>query len=94
MFEAELPLPGYELVMKCSHAFNLLDSRGAISVTERASYIGRVRTMARMAAEAYKASRKALGFERASDEAIKAFMPQEEVSEILDIRKNTSTQTQ
>ena len=93
MFDAELPLPGYELVMKCSHAFNLLDSRGAISVTERASYIGRVRTLARMAAQAYRASRKALGYERASDEAIMAFMPQEEVSEIIDIRKNISTQT-
>ena len=93
MFDAELPLPGYELVMKCSHAFNLLDSRGAISVTERASYIGRVRTLARMAAQAYRASRKALGYERASDEAIMAFMPQEEVSEIIDIRKNISIQT-
>jgi hypothetical protein len=46
-----------------------------------------------MAAQAYRASRKALGYERASDEAIMAFMPQEEVSEIIDIRKNISTQT-
>ena len=40
-----LPLPGYEMVMKCSHTFNLLDARGAISVTERAAYIGRVRAL-------------------------------------------------
>ena len=92
MFKESLPLPGYELVMKCSHAFNLLDARGAISVTERASYIGRVRNLARLAAQAYRASRKTLGFERASDGAIKAFLPQEEVSEILDIRRNIATQ--
>ena len=42
-----MPLPGYEMVMKCSHTFNLLDARGAISVTERAAYIGRVRALAR-----------------------------------------------
>ncbi|MBY0267146.1 MAG: glycine--tRNA ligase subunit alpha, partial [Burkholderiales bacterium] len=43
LFEAGLALPGYEMVMKCSHSFNLLDARGAISVTERAAYIARVR---------------------------------------------------
>ncbi|MGH8629840.1 MAG: glycine--tRNA ligase subunit alpha, partial [Burkholderiales bacterium] len=52
LFEAKLPLPGYEMVMKCSHTFNLLDARGAISVTERAAYIGRVRALARLAAQA------------------------------------------
>ena len=41
--ERRLPLPAYDQVLKCSHAFNLLDARGAISVTERAAYIGRVR---------------------------------------------------
>ena len=55
-------LPGYEMVMKASHTFNLLDARGAISVTERAAYIGRVRTLARAVAEAYYASRERLGF--------------------------------
>ena len=62
LLEAGLPLPGYEMVMKCSHTFNLLDARGAISTTERASYIGRVRTLARQVAQAYLASREALGF--------------------------------
>jgi glycyl-tRNA synthetase alpha chain len=59
---AGLALPAYEMVMKCSHAFNLLDARGAISVTERAAYIGRVRALAREVAQAYFDSRQALGF--------------------------------
>ncbi len=56
--DSPLPLPGYELVMKCSHLFNLLDARGVISVTERARYIARVRNLARRAARAYYESRK------------------------------------
>ncbi len=51
----ELPIPAYDQVLKCSHAFNLLDSRGAISVTERAGYIARVRNLARRVALAYLA---------------------------------------
>ena len=51
--ERRLPLPAYDCVMKCSHAFNLLDSRGAISATERANYILRVRTVAKECCEAY-----------------------------------------
>ena len=62
LIDAGLPLPGYEMVMKCSHTFNLLDARGAISVTERAAYIGRVRGLARLVAQAYYDSREALGF--------------------------------
>ena len=62
LMDAGLALPGYEMVMKCSHTFNLLDARGAISVTERAAYIGRVRALARQVAQAYLASREALGF--------------------------------
>jgi glycyl-tRNA synthetase alpha chain len=62
LIEAGLVLPGYEMVLKCSHTFNLLDARGAISVTERAAYIGRVRALARLVAQAYYASREALGF--------------------------------
>jgi len=58
----ELTLPGYEMVMKCSHVFNLLHARGAISVTERAAYIARVRSLARSVAKAYYASRERLGF--------------------------------
>ncbi|MFA7243471.1 MAG: glycine--tRNA ligase subunit alpha [Sulfuricellaceae bacterium] len=62
LMEAGLALPGFEQVMKSSHAFNLLDARGAISVTERAAYIGRVRALARQVAQAYFDSREALGF--------------------------------
>jgi glycyl-tRNA synthetase alpha chain len=62
LIEAQCVLPAYEMVMKCSHAFNLLDARGAISVTERAAYIGRVRALARAVAQAYYESRERLGF--------------------------------
>jgi len=62
LLDAGLALPGYEMVIKCSHTFNLLDARGAISTTERANYIGRVRALARQVAQAYFASREALGF--------------------------------
>jgi len=58
----ELPLPAYEQVLKASHAFNLLDARHALSVTERQRFILRVRTMARAVAEAYYAARERLGF--------------------------------
>ena len=86
LFAAKLALPGYEMVMKCSHAFNLLDARGAISVTERAAYIGRVRMLARLAAQTYYESRKARGFERASDDALRAFVSHEELPDVLAIR--------
>jgi glycyl-tRNA synthetase alpha chain len=62
LLEQSLALPAYEMVMKCSHTFNLLDARGAISVTERAAYIGRVRALARAVAQAYYDSRERLGF--------------------------------
>ncbi|MGB5251226.1 MAG: glycine--tRNA ligase subunit alpha [Sedimenticolaceae bacterium] len=62
LIEAGLPLPAYEQVLKASHAFNLLDARHAISVTERQRYILRVRTLARAVAQAYYAAREALGF--------------------------------
>ncbi len=57
-----LPLPAYDHCLKCSHVFNLLDARGAISVTERAAYIGRVRDCARGCAEGYLKTREELGF--------------------------------
>jgi glycyl-tRNA synthetase alpha chain len=66
LIDAACVLPAYEMVLKASHAFNLLDARGAISVTERAAYIGRVRALARAVAQAYYASREALGFPMAS----------------------------
>jgi glycyl-tRNA synthetase alpha chain len=62
LIEAQCVLPAYEMVLKSSHTFNLLDARGAISVTERAAYIGRVRTLARAVAQAYYESREQLGF--------------------------------
>jgi glycyl-tRNA synthetase alpha chain len=62
LIEAQCVLPAYEMVMKASHAFNLLDARGAISVTERAAYIARVRALARAVAQAYYDSREKLGF--------------------------------
>ena len=60
--EKDLVLPGYDYVLKCSHAFNLLDARGAISVAERTKYIGRVRNLARAVAERYVAMRERLGY--------------------------------
>jgi len=70
MFETEslhlnergLVLPSYDYCLKCSHVFNLLDARGAISVTERTNYIARVRNMARLVAHAYVAQREEMGF--------------------------------
>ena len=62
LLEARLSLPGYEMILKAAHTFNLLDARGAISVTERAGYMGRIRTLSRLVAQAYVDSREALGF--------------------------------
>jgi glycyl-tRNA synthetase alpha chain len=62
LVEKGLPLPAYEQVLKASHTFNLLDARGAISVTERQRFILRVRTLSRAVAQAYFDRREALGF--------------------------------
>ena len=62
LIEAKLSLPAYEQVVKASHTFNLLDARGAISVTERQRYILRVRTLARAIAQSYVQARAELGF--------------------------------
>jgi glycyl-tRNA synthetase alpha chain len=70
LIEAGLVLPAYEMVLKCSHTFNLLDARGAISVTERAAYIARVRALAKLVAQAYYDSREALGFPMCKREAV------------------------
>jgi glycyl-tRNA synthetase alpha chain len=58
----QLALPAYEQLLKAGHTFNLLDARGAISVTERAAYIGRIRNLARSVAQSYLESRARLGF--------------------------------
>lgn len=78
LLEAELPLPAYEMVMKASHAFNLLDARHAISVTERQRYILRVRTLARSVAAAYYNARKKLGFPLAPEELSKPLLADSE----------------
>jgi glycyl-tRNA synthetase alpha chain len=68
LVEQKLALPAYEQVLKAAHTFNLLDARGAISVTERAAYIGKIRNIARAVAACYLESRAALGFPLASKE--------------------------
>ena len=67
LIDKSLPLPAYEMVMKASHAFNLLDARHAISVTERQRFILRVRALSRSVAQAYFDARAALGFPLADD---------------------------
>jgi glycyl-tRNA synthetase alpha chain len=72
LLEAKLPLPGYEMILKAGHTFNLLDARGAVSVTERAGYIGRIRALSRLVAQAYVDAREALGFPMLPDAHRKA----------------------
>ena len=74
LLEAKLPLAAYEFVMKASHAFNLLDARHAVSVTERQQYILRVRRLSREVAQAYLESREALGFPLADEDIRQTFM--------------------
>ena len=62
MLELGLPWPAYDYCLKCSHTFNLLDARGAISITERTGYIGRVRALAAGVARLYAAQREELGY--------------------------------
>jgi len=78
LVEAGLPLPAYEMVMKASHTFNLLDARHAISVTERQRYILRVRTLARAVCQAYYDARKELGFPLAEESLRNEFLAREE----------------
>jgi len=66
----DLVLPAYDYVLKCSHVFNILDARGAISVTERVGYIARVRNLARKCAEKYLQTREAMGFPLLSKQKI------------------------
>lgn len=69
--EKGLVLPAYDYVLKCSHTFNLLDARGAISVTERTGYIARVRALARLCAQAYVEQREKLGFPLLKNDVVK-----------------------
>ena len=68
ILERGLVLPGYDYILKCSHTFNLLDARNAISVAERQNYISRVRTLARQASEAYCKQRETLAYPLIKDE--------------------------
>ncbi len=69
LIEKALTFPAYDQALKCSHAFNLLDARGAIGVSERARYIGRIRKLARACAEGYISSRHKAGFPLIKDDA-------------------------
>ena len=69
LIEAQLALPAYEQVLKAAHAFNLLDARGAISVTERVAYIKRIAALAREVAQSYYESRERLGFPMLANKA-------------------------
>jgi len=69
--ELGLAQPAYDYVLKCSHLFNLLDARGAISVTERTGYIGRVRNLARTVARVYLEQRQKLGYPLLKDEKLR-----------------------
>ena len=84
LVDAGLPLPAYEMVLKASHAFNLLDARGAISVTERQRFILRVRTLARKVAIGYVEARAKLGFPLADEEhrqaAFDRYLPNEDTA--------------
>ena len=62
LLQLNLVLPAYDYILKCSHTFNLLEARGAISVTERTGYIGRVRSLARACAGKYLAQREEAGY--------------------------------
>ncbi len=70
--DLKLPQPAYDYVLKCSHLFNLLDARGAISVTERTGYIGRVRNLARTVAREYLEQRERMGYPLIKDESSRA----------------------
>ncbi|HVP15343.1 MAG TPA: glycine--tRNA ligase subunit alpha [Terriglobales bacterium] len=72
LLDLQLVSPGYDAVIKCSHLFNLLDARGAISVSERVGTIARVRKLARRAAQAYAGLRRELGYPLIKDEAERA----------------------
>jgi len=75
LVDVQLALPAYEQVLKAAHSFNLLDARGAISVTERAAYIGRIRNLARAVAASYYDSRERLGFPLAPREWVAQIEP-------------------
>jgi glycyl-tRNA synthetase alpha chain len=72
LLELGLVMPGFDCVIKCSHLFNVLDARGAISVSERVGFIARVRKLARRASQAYVEQRRELGYPLLTDPAERA----------------------
>src|SRR5690606_39120252 len=70
LIDVPLALPAYEATLKAAHTFNLLDARGAISVTERAAYIGRIRNLSRAVAQTYFEAREKLGFPMLENRAV------------------------
>jgi glycyl-tRNA synthetase alpha chain len=72
IMDQKLVFPAYDYVLKCSHTFNLLDARGAISVTERTGYIMRVRNLARQCAATYLEERERLGFPLLANKGVEA----------------------
>jgi glycyl-tRNA synthetase alpha chain len=87
LIEQQLALPAYEQVLKCGHTFNLLDARGAISVTERAAYIGRIRNISRAVAQSYYDSRARLGFPMASREHAEQVLAQIAATQAAGVKK-------
>ena len=88
ILDDKLPLPAYEIVTKCSHTFNLLDARGAISVTERAGFIARVRNLARKTARCFYDTRKKDGFRLAEPDALKIFLNNDDYDLVMKIRES------
>ncbi len=84
LMDVKLALPAYEQVLKCAHSFNLLDARGAISVTERAAYIGRIRNLARGVAQSYRDSRARLGYPMASSRIAAMVLGAAGIDEVTD----------
>ena len=82
LMEQQLALPAYEQLLKAGHSFNLLDARGAISVTERAAYIGRIRNLARSVAQSYYDSRERLGFPMAPREWVAGLQKKPALSKV------------
>lgn len=70
--------PAYDYILKCSHTFNLLDARGAVSVTERAGYLSRIRNMAKAVAKVFVTERKKLGFPLIKDEKLRQKLLEED----------------
>ena len=83
----QLALPAYEQLLKAGHTFNLLDARGAISVTERAAYIGRIRNLARSVAQSYVDSRARLGFPMAAAARAAEVLAPEQILAVADARR-------